>query len=148
MTKQSETIKKNIQNSHDASCVSRYMQSGLTDQKVKLSPINFDKLMEQRRLTAREHTNLKVSSQQRISLQVRYVKVGEKFVTTHGTERSFGIFVSDGSLGTTLGERINKDALLHSNTAEFETTVELSKDQNLGYGQIAPQSKFLKMDPN
>ena len=34
----------------------------------------------------------------------------------------------------------------HSNSADYETTIELSKDQNLVYGTIAPQSKFSKMD--
>lgn len=38
-------------------------------------------------------------------------------------------------------------ALSHTNTAEFETTVGLGRDQNLIYGEIAPQSKFSKMDP-
>ena len=35
----------------------------------------------------------------------------------------------------------------NSNTAEFETKVELAHDQNVVYGKIAPQSKFSKMDP-
>lgn len=33
------------------------------------------------------------------------------------------------------------------NNAEFETTVELGRDQNLIIGEIAPQSKFSMMDP-
>lgn len=35
----------------------------------------------------------------------------------------------------------------YTNTAEFETTVELGRDQNLIIGEIAPQSKFSMMDP-
>lgn len=80
-------------------------------------------------------------------MEVRHAKAGEKFVTTHGTERSSGVFVSEKSLGDTPSERIDKGALPHSNSAEYETTVELSRDQNIVYGKIAPQSKFSKMDP-
>lgn len=80
-------------------------------------------------------------------MEVRHAKSGEKFVTTHGTERSSGVFVSEKSLGSTPSERIDKGALPHSNSAEYETIVELSKDQNLVYGTIASQSKFSKMDP-
>lgn len=147
MSQQNKTIKKNVQNSHTASSTSRYMQGGLTEQKVKLSSKNFDKLMKQRGLSTEEIANLKASTQQGISMQVRHAKAGEKFITTHGTERSSGVFVSERSLGVTPSERIDKGALPHSNTAEYETTVELSKEQNLVYGQIAPQSKFSKMDP-
>lgn len=35
----------------------------------------------------------------------------------------------------------------YTNNAEFETTVELGRDQNLIIGEIAPQSKFSMMDP-
>lgn len=80
-------------------------------------------------------------------MEARHAKSGERFVTTHGTESSSGVFVSEKSLGTTPGERIDKGALPHSNSAEYETKVELGKDQNLVYGKIAPQSKFSKMDP-
>lgn len=57
------------------------------------------------------------------------------------------MFVSKGSLGNTPADRINNGALPHTNTAEFETTVELGRDQNLIIGEIAPQSKFSMMDP-
>lgn len=148
MSQQNETIRKNVQNSHETSSTSRYMQNGLTDQRVKLSSKNFDKLMEKRGLSDEERANLKASMKQGTPMQVRHAKVGEKFVTTHGTERSSGVFVSENSLGATPSDRIDKGALPYLNTAEYETTVELSKDQNLVYGKIAPQSKFLRMDPN
>lgn len=57
------------------------------------------------------------------------------------------MFVSKGSLENTPADRINNGALPHTNTAEFETTVELGRDQNLIIGEIAPQSKFSMMDP-
>lgn len=123
------------------------MQSGLSDKKAKLSSKNFDKLMTERGLSKEDAASLKASNQSGTSMEVRHAKAGEKFVTTHGTERSSGVFVSEKSLGNTPGERIDKGALPHSNSAEYETTVELSKDQNLVYGTIAPQSKFSKMDP-
>lgn len=144
---QKRTIEKNVQASHEASKSSRYMQSGLSDKKAKLSSKNFDKLMTERGLSKEDAASLKASNQSGTSMEVRHAKAGEKFVTTHGTERSSGVFVSEKSLGNTPGERIDKGALPHSNSAEYETTVELSKDQNLVYGTIAPQSKFSKMDP-
>lgn len=147
MSQQSETIKKNIQSSHEASEASRYKQEGLTDQKAKLNSKNFDKLMEQRGLSKGSREELKASATKGSEMQVRHAKAGEKFVTTHGTERSSGIFVSEKSLGKTPEERIDKGALPHSNSAEYETKVELGKDQNLVYSKIAPQSKFSKMDP-
>lgn len=140
-------IEKNVQTSHEASKSSRYMQSGLTDKRAKLSSKNFDKLMVERGLSKEETVNLKASNQPGCSMEVRHAKAGEKFVTTHGIKRSSGVFVSEKSLGNTPGERIDKGALPHSNSAEYETIVELSKDQNLVYGKIAPQSKFSKMDP-
>lgn len=142
------TIEKNIQSSHEASKSSRYMQSGLSDKRAKLSSKNFDKLMAERGLSKEDTASLKASNQPGTSMEVRHAKAGEKFVTTHGTERSSGVFVSEKSLGNTPSERIDKGALPHSNSAEYETTVELSRDQNLVYGKIAPQSKFSKMDPN
>lgn len=123
------------------------MQSGLTDKRTKLSSKNFDKLMAERGLSKDDVASLKASNQQGRSMEVRHVKAGEKFVTTHGTERSSGVFVSEKSLGDTISERIDKRAFPHSNSAEYETTVELSRDQNVVYGKIAAQSKFSKMDP-
>jgi hypothetical protein len=144
---QKRTIEKNVQASHEASKSSRYMQSGLSDKRAKLSSKNFDKLMAERGLSKEDAASLKASNQPGTSMEVRHAKAGEKFVTTHGTERSSGVFVSEKSLGNTPGERIDKGALPHSNSAEYETTVELSRDQNIVYGKIAPQSKFSKMDP-
>lgn len=57
------------------------------------------------------------------------------------------MFVSKESLGNTPADRINNGALPHTNTAEFETTVELGRDQDLIIGEIAPQNKFSMMDP-
>lgn len=140
-------IEKNVQASHKASKTSRYKQSGLSDKRAKLSSKNFDKLMAQRGLSKDDAASLKASNQSGSTMEVIHAKAGEKFVTTHGTERSSGVFVSEKSLGSTPSERIDKGALPHSNSAEYETTVELSKDQNLVYGKIAPQGKFSKMDP-
>jgi hypothetical protein len=142
-----KTIEKNVQASHEASKSSRYMQTGLTDQRAKLSSKNFDKLMAERGLSKDDITSLKASNQSGSSMEVRHAKAGEKFVTTHGTERSSGVFVSEKSLGNTPSERIDRGALPYSNSAEYETTVELARDQNLVYGKIAPQTKFSKMDP-
>ena len=142
-----KTIEKNVQASHEASKSSRYMQRGLTDKRAKLSSKNFDQLMAERRFSKDAAASLKASNQSGSSMEVRHAKAGEKFITTHGTERSSGVFVSEKSLGNTPSERIDKGALPHSNSAEYETTVELSRDQNIVYGKIAPQSKFSKMDP-
>lgn len=147
MADRSEYIRKNVEASRQATEASRIRKSGLTDRKVKLNSQNFDKLMKQRGLSKQARTELKNSNLQGAKLKVRHAKAGEQFVTTHGTERSSGVFVSERSLGSTPGERINKGALPHSNTAEFETKVELARDQNIVYGKIAPQSKFSKMDP-
>lgn len=147
MDNRAEYIRKNVETSRQATEASRIRKSGLTDRKVKLNSQNFDKLMKQRGLSKQARTDLKNSNLKGANLQVRHAKAGEQFVTTHGTERSSGVFVSEKSLGTTPGERINKGALPHSNTAEFETKVELARDQNIVYGKIAPQSKFSKMDP-
>lgn len=142
-----EYIRKNVESTRQATEASRIRKAGLTDRKVKMNSPNFDKLMKQRGLSKQARTDLKNSNLQGAVLQVRHAKAGEQFVTTHGTERSSGVFVSEKSLGSTPGERINKGALPHSNTAEFETKVELARDQNVVYGKIAPQSKFSKMDP-
>ena len=140
-------VERNIQKCHSASSSSRFKQTGLNHQKVKLSSKNFDKMMKQRGLSDSQIKELKASNAKGSKMQVRHAKAGEKFVTTHGTQNSSGVFVSEKSLGKTPNSRINKGALPHSNSAKYETKVELSKDQNLVYGKIAPQSKFSKMDP-
>lgn len=147
MSKESDYIRKNIEDTHKATESSRIRKTGLTDRKVKLNSKNFDKLMKQRGLSKQERNELKKSNVQGAEMQVRHAKAGEQFVTTHGMERSSGIFVSEKSLGKTPGERINNGALPHSNTAEYETKVELTCNQNVVYGKIAAQSKFEKMDP-
>lgn len=147
MSGKKEYIKKNVKECHKATEASRINKVGLTDRKVKLNSKNFDKLMKQRGLSNKSISDLKKSNIPTSQMQVRHAKAGEKFVTTHGIEQSSGVFVSEKSLGKTSRERINKGALPHTNSAEYETKVELAKDQNLVYGKIAPQSKFVKMDP-
>lgn len=147
MIQHEEEIRKNVKSSHEASSTSRYMDTGLTDQKVKLNSKNFDKLMRQRGLSKKERESLKATTEKGIQMQVRHAKAGEKFMITHRMERSSGVFLSEKSLGATPDERIDKGALPHFNTAEYETKVELSREQNLVYGKIASQSKFSKMDP-
>ena len=129
MSSQKEQIKKNIADTHVASEASRYQKSGLSDKRAKLSSKNFDKLMQQRGLSDDAIKDLKKSSVQGTSMEARHAKAGEKFVTTHGMESSSGVFVSEKSLGKTPSERIDKGALPHSNTAEYETTVELLEMQ-------------------
>ena len=147
MSERSEYIRKNVEKSRKATESSRIRKKGLSDHKVKLNSKNFDKLMKQRGLSKQARANLKSSNDKGTQMQVRHAKAGEQFITTHGMERSSGVFVSEKSLGKTSGERINKGALPHSNTADYETKVELTRDQNLVYGKIAPQRKFSKMDP-
>lgn len=103
--------------------------------------------MDSRGISQEARSDLKNSFSSNSRMEVRHANAGERFVTTHGTERSSGVFVSKESLGTTPADRINNGALPHTNTAEFETTVELGRDQNLIIGEIAPQSKFSMMDP-
>lgn len=146
MSGNEERIKKNIEINHQAIKASRINKNGLTDKKVKLSSKNFDRLMMERGIPEETRTALKKSNDQKVKLEIRHAKAGEKFITTHGKERSSGIFVSERSLGKTTAERIDKGALPMSNSAEYETIVELTKNQNLIYGRIAPQSKFAKMD--
>lgn len=104
-------------------------------------------MMDYRGISQEARTDLKNSFSSNTRMEVRHAHAGERFVTTHGMERSSGVFVSKGSLGSTPAGRINNGALPHTNTAEFETIVELGKDQNLISGEIAPQSRFSKMDP-
>lgn len=139
-------IKHNIQDNHKALQSSRYQKSGLTMKKCKLSSRNFDKLMEKRGLSKNQTESLKASFSKDQKLQVRHAKKGEKFIVTHGEQNASGVFVSEKSLGNTPGERIDKGSLPHSNSAKYETKVNLDRDQNLIYGQIAPQTKFQKMD--
>lgn len=146
MSAKSDYVRKNIEDTHRATESSRIQKTGLTDRSMKLSSKNFDKLMKQRGLSKQERNELKKSNIQGERMQVRHAKAGEQFVTTHGMERSSGVFVSEKSLGKTPGERISKGALPHSNSAEYETKIELTRDQNVIYGKIAPQSKFSKMD--
>ena len=127
LSSQNERIKKNISNSHAASEASRFQKQGLSEKRAKLTSKNFEKLMHQRGLPDEAIKALKKSSIQGEPMETRHAKAGEKFVTTHGIEPSSGIFVFEKSLGKTPEERIDKGALPHSNSAEYETTVELSK---------------------
>ena len=143
----SEHIRQNVEQFHNNTAASRYQQSGLTDQSAKLNNAGFNKMMDYRGIGQEARTELKNSFSSNTRMEVRHAHAGERFVTTHGMERSSGVFVSKGSLGSTPADRINNGALPHTNTAEFETTVELGRDQNLISGEIAAQSKFSKMDP-
>lgn len=143
----SEYIRQNVEQFHNNTAASRYQQSGLTDQSAKLNNAGFNKMMDYRGISQEARTELKNSFSPNSTMEVRHAHVGERFITTHGTERSSGVFVTKEALGSTATERINNGALPHTNTAEYETTVELGRDQNLISGEIAPQSKFSKMDP-
>lgn len=140
-------IRQNIENCHKNTAASRYQESGLTGEKAKLNHNGFNKLMAQRGISNEVRNDLRNSFSKGSEMQVRHAHAGEQFVTTHGIERSSGVFVSEQSLGITSSERIDRGALPHANSAEYETTVVLGKDQNLIYGEIAEQSKFSKMDP-
>ena len=94
MSERTEHIRKNIEANRHAIESSRIRKTGLTNRKVKLNSKNFDKLMKQRGLAKQARMELKNSNVQGSEMQVRHAKAGEKFVTTHGTERSSGIFVS------------------------------------------------------
>lgn len=143
----SEYIRQNVEQFHNNTAASRYQQSGVTDQSAKLNNAGFNKLMDSRGISQEARSDLKNSFSSNSRMEVRHAHAGERFVTTHGIERSSGVFVSKESLGSTPNDRINNGALPHTNTAEFETTVELGRDQDLIIGEIAPQSKFSMMDP-
>ena len=54
--------------------------------------------------------------------------------------------MSEKSQGKTSEDRIKRASLPSTNSAEYETTAQLDKDQNLISGEIAPQRKFQKLD--
>lgn len=141
-----EKIQKNISDNHAATQSSRYKYKGLTDQRSKLSSKNFNKLMQQRGLKKEDIKMLQESSTKGKSLSVRHAKAGEKVVITHGTQSASGVFVSEKSLGSTPQKRIDRGSLPVSNSAKYETKAQLDRDQNVIYGEIAPQRKFQKMD--
>ena len=143
----SEYIRQNVEQFHNNTAASRYQQLGLTDQSAKLNNAGFNKMMDSRGISQEARRDLKNSFSSNSRMEVRHAHAGERFVTTHGIERSSGVFVSKESLGSTPAARINNGALPHTNTAEFETTVELGRNQDLIIGEIAPQSKFSMMDP-
>lgn len=142
-----EKIQKNVSDSHAATLSSRYKCKGLTDQRTKLSSKNFQKLMKQRGLKNDDIKTLQASVTKGKALSVRHAKAGENVIITHGTQNASGIFVSEKSLGKTDKERIDRGSLPSSNSAKYETKAQLDKDQNIVYGEIAPQGKFQKMDP-
>ena len=143
----SEYIRQNVEQFHNNTAASRYQQPGVTDQSAKLSNAGFNKLMDSRGISQEARSDLKNSFSSNSRMEVRHAHAGERFVTTHGIESSSGVFVAKESLGNTPADRINNGALPYTNHAEFETTVELGRDQNLIIGEIAPQSKFSMMDP-
>lgn len=141
-----DEIMRNIDKSRVATQNSRYKLTGLTEKRTKLSSKNFKKLMQQRGLKKEDIKTLQESSTRGKSLSVRHAKAGEKVVITHGTQSASGVFVSEKSLGSTPKERIDRGSLPVSNSAKYETKAQLDKDQNVIYGEIAPQRKFQKMD--
>ena len=147
MTEREAEIRKNVEETRKGTDSSRYDRSGVTRERTQINSKNLDKLLEQRGLSPEERKIVKESMDPEAKMYARHAKAGEKYVTTHGQNRPSGIYVSEKSLGKTAGERIDKGALPHTNTAEFETKVELTKDQTVVEGKIAPQSKFSKMDP-
>ncbi len=140
-------IKSNVEKSHYASVKSRFQQAGVTREPTKINAKNFEKILEQRGLSKEERQQLLKSADRSEQMTARHAKAGEKFVTTHGIERSSGVFVSKDSLGRTPEERMKNGALPHSNNAEYETVVELTKDQDLIETKIAKQRHFQMMDP-
>ena len=62
MTKNSNEIRNNVEESRQARESSRIQKTGLTDRKVKLNSKNFDKLMKQRGLSKQARLDLKNSN--------------------------------------------------------------------------------------
>lgn len=165
----SEDIKKNVEATRKATKSSRYQKDGLTSESVNLSSKNFDKLMQNRKLSKEDIVSLKASfkkfeslqkqgfSSKKISAQktstdngseitARHAKKGEQVVITHGQENASGNFVTKESAGKTPDERIDNLALYPTNPADFETKAALDKDQVVIEGKISAQSKFQKLD--
>lgn len=69
------------------------------NKRVKLSSKNFDMLMAEIGLSKDDAASLIASNQQGRSMEIRHAKAGGRFVTTHCTERSSGVFVSEKFLG-------------------------------------------------
>lgn len=114
-----EYIRQNVEQFHNNTAASRYQQSGLTDQSAKLNNAGFNKLMDSRGISQEARSDLKNSFSSNSRMEVRHAHAGERFVTTHGIERSSGVFVSKESLGNTPADRINNGALPHTNTADL-----------------------------
>ena len=112
----------------------------------KLSSKNMDRLFSQRGLSQEHIEELKASMDRSEPVIAKKGHKGEKFVVTGGKQKPSGIFVSEESLGKTPEERIDKAALPTSNTAEFETKVELLRDQILVKSKIKEQPHFEKVD--
>lgn len=142
-----ETVKANINRSHEASHVSRYGKKGLSYRPAKLNGKNFDRLMTSRGLSKGERTSLKKSMDLSRPMEARHAKAGEQFITTHGQKNSSGIFVSKESLGKTPESRIDRGALPPNNSAKYETRVILDKNQDIISGKINKQESFQQMDP-
>ena len=109
-------IRQNVEQFHNNTAASRYQQSGLTNQSAKLNNAGFNKLMDYRGISQEARNDLKNSFSSNTRMEVRHAHAGERFATTHGTERSSGVFVSKGLLGSTPADRINNGALPHTNT--------------------------------
>lgn len=81
-------IRKNVETCHSNTEASRYQKSGLTEEKVKLNSSGFNKLMDYRGIGNEPRNNLKNSFSKESVMEVRHAYAGERFVTTHGVERS------------------------------------------------------------
>ncbi|MBQ6386421.1 MAG: hypothetical protein IJJ38_09680, partial [Lachnospiraceae bacterium] len=146
MSDRDEILRENLRRNREAIEASRYGEEGLSYRGAKMNSGNFEKLMEGRGLSEDQISELKDSFAPG-TMETRHAREGEQVMTTHGTQPASGIFTTKESLGATPGERIDRGALPHTNSAEYETKAVLARDQNLVYGEIAPQSHFSKMDP-
>lgn len=77
-----ERVRSNCSENRRHIDASRFLDKGQTDRSVKVTSRNFDKMMEQRGLTAEETKQLKSSFQQG-TIEMRHGKKGEDFVVTH-----------------------------------------------------------------
>ena len=143
---QRQKLLDNVEATRQGNEASRFREQGLSDRPVKMNSKNMDKLLEGRGLSRQDSENLKQSFEPG-TVQARHAKYGEEFVTTSGQQNSSGVFVSEKPLGSTPEQRIDKGALPPTNTAEYQTKVQLDRDQDLLTGKIAPQPEFSRQDP-
>ena len=112
-----------------------------TNNYVKLNSKNLQRILENRGLNQEQIKNLRSSFDG--SVYARWGNEGETFIVTEGKENTAsGLFVTKESAGTTATERINRLALPPSNTALFESKVQLANRQILLEGKVAPQPEW------